>query len=53
MTPEEIAGAYEKNTGLVIIETFESWDTLDMPAVLVSSHEAPLHMGKGSHGIGT
>ena len=38
MTPEEIAGAYEKNTGLVIIETFESWDTLDMPAVLVSSH---------------
>ena len=38
MTPEEIAAAYEKNTGLVIIETFESWDTLDMPAVLVSSH---------------
>ena len=32
MTPEEIAGAYEKNTGLVIIETFESWDTLTMPA---------------------
>ena len=52
MTPEEIAGAYEKNTGLVIIETFESWDTLDMPAVLVSLPR-PLHMGKGSHGIGT
>ena len=45
MTPEEIAGAYEKNTGLVIIETFESWDTLDMPAVLVSSH-GPFTWGK-------
>ncbi len=40
MTKEEIEGAYEKNTGLVIIETFKSRgiDPAAVPAVLVSNH---------------
>lgn len=49
MTPEEIVGAYEKNTGLVITETFASRDALDMPAVLVSSH-GPFTWGKDPMG---
>ena len=40
MTPEEIAGEYELETGNVIIETFakRSINPLDIPAVLVRSH---------------
>ncbi len=38
MTPEEISGEYEKETGNVIIETFESISENDIPAVLVNSH---------------
>ncbi len=38
MTPEEISGAYEKETGLVILETFSETDPLAVPAVLVYSH---------------
>lgn len=38
LTKEEIEGAYEKNTGLVIAERFADLDPLDVPAVLVSSH---------------
>ena len=40
MTPEEIAGAYEAETGKVIIETFQSRriDPAAVPAVLVQSH---------------
>ena len=40
MTPEEIAGAYELETGNVIIETFAARGIkpLDIPAVLVRSH---------------
>ena len=40
MTPEEIGGAYEKETGAVIIETFRSRniDSAQIPAVLVYSH---------------
>lgn len=38
MTPEEIAGEYEKETGTVIIETFEGKSPADIPAVLVMSH---------------
>lgn len=47
MTPEEIAGEYEKNTGLVIIETFEKLgvDPMDIPAVLCASH-GPFSWGK-------
>jgi len=38
MTPEEIGGEYEKETGKVIIETFGGSDPMDIPAVLVKSH---------------
>ncbi len=38
MTPEEIAGEYEKETGNVIIETFADKNENDIPAVLVNSH---------------
>jgi len=38
MTVEEIQGEYEKETGTVIIETFEGKDADTMPAVLVHSH---------------
>ena len=38
MTPEEIAGEYEKETGNVIIETFRNINENDIPAVLVNSH---------------
>ncbi|MBD5093979.1 MAG: L-ribulose-5-phosphate 4-epimerase [Subdoligranulum sp.] len=40
MTPEEIAGAYELETGNVIIETFRTRkiDPAQIPAVLVHSH---------------
>ncbi len=38
MTPKEIAGEYEKETGNVIIEAFKDIDENCMPAVLVNSH---------------
>ncbi|MGD0874646.1 MAG: L-ribulose-5-phosphate 4-epimerase AraD [Acidimicrobiales bacterium] len=38
LTPEEVAGAYEKETGRVIVETFEALDPDEVPAVLVASH---------------
>lgn len=38
MTPEEIAGEYELETGNVIIETFRRKSPNDIPAVLVHSH---------------
>jgi L-ribulose-5-phosphate 4-epimerase len=40
MTPEEIGGEYERETGNVIVETFSSnqLDPLQIPAVLVASH---------------
>ena len=45
MTPEEIAGEYEKETGTVIIETFRETDPMSIPAVLVHSH-GPCAWGK-------
>ena len=45
MTPEEIAGEYEKETGNVIIETFAGIDPMTIPAVLVMSH-GPFTWGK-------
>lgn len=47
MTPEEIAGEYEKETGRVIIETFKERgiDPMQIPAVLVHSH-GPFVWGK-------
>ena len=38
MTAEEIKGAYEKETGAVIIERFADLSPDDIPAVLVHSH---------------
>lgn len=38
MTPNEISGKYEKNTGLVIAETFENIDPDRVHGVLVYSH---------------
>jgi len=45
MTKTEIEGAYEKETGAVIIETFQGKDPNAMPAVLVYSH-GPFAWGK-------
>lgn len=45
MTPDEIAGEYEKETGNVIIETFNGIDPMSIPAVLVFSH-GPFTWGK-------
>ena len=38
LTPEEIRGEYEKETGNVIVETFRGANAGDVPAVLVHSH---------------
>lgn len=45
MTPEEIRGAYEHNTGSVIVERFGGLDPAAIPAVLVKSH-GPFCWGK-------
>ena len=45
MTPDEINGEYEKETGTVIIEAFKDIDPLTIPAVLVKSH-GPFTWGK-------
>ncbi len=50
MTEAEIKGAYELETGNVIIETFQSLglDPLQVPGVLVNCH-APFTWGKDAH----
>ena len=48
MTPEEIAGEYEKETGTVITETFKGVDPMSIPAVLVKNH-GPFTWGKDPH----
>ncbi len=45
MTPAEIAGSYELETGNVIIETIKGTPVMDIPAVLVNSH-GPFAWGK-------
>ena len=50
LTPEEIDSAYEKNTGLVIIETFEErkLNPMHTPGVLCKNH-GPFTWGKDAH----
>ena len=38
MTPDELCGEYEKETGNVIVETFAGKSAKEIPAVLVHSH---------------
>ena len=45
MTSEEIQGAYETETGKVIVETFKDLNPMDIPAVLVKEH-GPFTWGK-------
>ncbi len=45
LTADEVREAYEKNTGLVIVEKFRTVDYQSMPAVLISGH-APFAWGK-------
>ena len=47
MTEEEIGGAYEHNTGAVIVETFSGLDPVQMPGALVNGH-GPFTWGKDS-----
>jgi L-ribulose-5-phosphate 4-epimerase len=47
LTPEEVATAYEENTGQVIVERFQGLDPIAMPAVLVAGH-APFAWGKSA-----
>ena len=48
LTDEEINGEYEKNTGLVIIETFKGLDPVAVPGVLCKNH-GPFAWGKDAH----
>lgn len=48
MTPQEIRGEHEKETGNVIIETFAGIDPMTIPAVLVKNH-GPFAWGKDAH----
>ena len=47
LTAAEIQAAYEKNTGLVIAETFQGKDPLAVPGVLVKGH-GPFTWGKNA-----
>ncbi|BCN30336.1 L-ribulose-5-phosphate 4-epimerase [Anaeromicropila herbilytica] len=49
LTPEEIQEEYEKNTGLVIIETFKGLNPIHVPGVLCTNH-GPFSWGKDPAG---
>ncbi len=48
LTKEEIDTAYEKNTGVLIVEYFKDKDYISMPAVLCKNH-GPFTWGKDAH----
>ena len=48
LTAEEIEEGYEKNTGLVIVETFQGKNPMYVPAVLCKNH-GPFTWGKDAH----
>ena len=48
LTPEEIAGEYEKETGSVIIETFRDRSPTDIPGVVAHPH-GPFAWGASAH----
>lgn len=48
LTEEEISEAYEKNTGLVIIETLGEKSPLEAPGILCKNH-GPFTWGKNAH----
>lgn len=48
MTAEEIAGEYEQNTGLVIVEAVAGRNSMHVPAALVHGH-GPFTWGKDAH----
>ena len=48
LSPEEVAEAYELNTGKVIVERFRDLEPLAVPGVLVAGH-APFTWGKDPH----
>jgi L-ribulose-5-phosphate 4-epimerase len=48
LTKEEIDKAYEKNTGVLIVEYFKDKDYVSMPAVLCKNH-GPFTWGKDAH----
>jgi len=47
LSEEEVEAGYEKNTGLVIIETFRNINPLHVPGVLVKNH-GPFTWGKNA-----
>jgi L-ribulose-5-phosphate 4-epimerase len=49
MTDEEIASAYEKNTGVAIVRAFKSLDYSAIPGVLVANH-GPFTWGANPEG---
>ena len=48
LTQQEIEADYEKETGLVIVETFKNINPMYVPAVLVEDH-GPFAWGKDAH----
>lgn len=48
LTEEEVKTNYEKNTGIVIAETFRGLDYAALPGVLVANH-GPFAWGSGAH----